>query len=234
MSSKRASKSTTWNIFLFFSFWLILVVECYALYKREYALYTYSRIWIAPILIARILTSEARRVNLYVLFFYFSSLLADAFVLFGNYNIAYIGLSFFSISYLTMGCYFNQINQNHHKSHIIMGVASALIITLNLLWIFAPELRAKVFYIQSAAHSFIIIFVIYSLVNLGKRLRGQRVFKLLSIAVALIALTNIIYAVDVLYAKRAYPLIDALVGFGNGAYLYVFTKGIFAHLKRVA
>ena len=232
MSSKRSSESSTWNMFLFFSFWLILAVECYALYKREYALYTYSRIWVAPIFIARVLTSEARRVNLYVLFFYFLSLLADALILFGNFNIAYIGLSFFSISYLTMGCYFNQINKYHHKSHIIMGVTSALIIFINLLWIFAPELRAKVFYIQTAVHSSILIFVIYSLLNLGKRLKGQSVFRLLLIATALIAITNITYALDILYTKRAYPLIDALVGFGNGAYLYMFTKGVFAHLKR--
>jgi hypothetical protein len=235
MPSPKAGKTTTWNMIIFFSFWIALIIECYALYEKDYPLYTYSRIWVTPILLIRLLTSDARKqIDFYILFFYFFTLIADALILFGNYNMAYVGLSLFSFSYLSLGCYFNQIKQNHNKNNYIIGIVSAALIAINLLWIIAPELRSKVYYLQSAVHFCVISFLIYTVLSLGKRLKVQSVNKLFYSTVAIIVATNIIYAIDVLHLKRAFPVVDAIVGLGNGIYLYVFTKGVFAHLKRVA
>ncbi len=232
MSLRQTTSNTPFNIFLFIAFWFVLTIECYGLYKKEYSLYTYSRMGVSPILIIRILTSEAKKANLYALFVFFFSLFADGFVIFGNSVIANLGLSLFSLSYLVMGCYFNQIKQNHNLNNVILGVFTAVLVMVNLLWTFAPELQSKVFYMQVLVHSCIILFITYSLVQVYNRLKGINVLKLFTYSVALIILTNLIYAIDVLFLKRAYPLIDAFVGLGNGLYLYFFTKAVFASIKR--
>jgi hypothetical protein len=48
--------------------------------------------------------------------------------------------------------------------------------------------------------------------------------KLYFFAVLLIIITNIIFGLDIIYFKRLHPSVDALVGLGNGLYLYLFTK----------
>ena len=228
---KLSRKNSNGDAFLFIAFWLAVIIECVALFKREYHIYAYSRIWIVPILLVRLFRSQAyQKVNIYVWFSFFFALLADLMTIFGNYSISYIGLSLFSASYLSIGCFFHQLKTNHNNSYLVFILAAVLLLIVNILWLYAPELHYYIFFAQVIIHFLIIAYTLYGALTLSKKL-SSKVIGLFLLVIFIIIVTNIVFGMDVVYFQRKHTMIDAFVGLGNAVYLFLFTRGILRYIK---
>ena len=217
---------------LFLGFWLVLLIECVGLYSRNYTVYTFSRVLIVPILLLRIfLSSFYKRVSIYIYFTLILSLTADFFTIFGNYSVGYVGLSLYTVSYLSLGCYFQQLGNNHNKSHLAFIIGALIQAALCLLWIFSPELRLKSFFLQVGFHCVVLVYLSFWILNNFNKVFG-RVSILIASTLLIVLLTNILYGLDLYYFQRKYGIIDALVGFGNGFYLFLITRGALKQVKK--
>ncbi len=224
-------KSSNEAAILFVAFWVAAIIECIALYKREYHYYAYSRIWIIPILLVRLFRSQAyKKVNIYIWLSLFFALAADVTTIFGNYSISYIGLSLFTVSYLSIGCFFQTLKTNHNNSHLVFIIASVLLIIVNVLWLYAPELHFHVFFAQSILHSLVIVYTLYGILILFNKV-NSKVSSLFFLVILIIIATNIIYGFDVLFFQRKHAIIDSVVGFGHAIYLFFFTRSILRYIK---
>ena len=227
---KKENQNEQMLLFLFF--WLALLVECVGLYSRNYTIYTFSRVLIIPILFLRIFLSPFyKRVSIYIYFTLMLSFTADLFTIFGNYSIAYIGLSLYTVSYLSLGCYFQQVRDNHNKSHIVYICGIVVQSSICLLWIYSPELRTKSFVLQVGYHCFMLVYMSFWIVNNFNKVLG-RVSTLFATTVLIVFATNILYGLDLYYFQRKYAIIDALVGLGNGIYLFLITRGALKQVKK--
>lgn len=230
--NKNENENENGQVVLFFLFWLAVLIECVALYKREYILYGFSRIFVVPILLTRVVLSQvARKVSVYAYLFLLFSLLSDLLTIFGSSSIVYVGLSLYTASYITIGCYFQQLKENHNNCHIIFIVTSVLLGAICFLWHYSPELRGKTFYIQIAFHCAVLVYVVYGTVKKYRKIEREIANVFVS-AVAIIVITNILYGLDVLYFQRKYAIVDALVGVGNGMYLFLITRGALKESER--
>ena len=232
MSPKKLnSKSSNEAAFLFLAFWVAVIIECIALFKREYHFYAYSRIWVIPILMIRLFRSQAfYKVNLFIWLSFLFALSADITTIFGNYSISYIGLSLYTASYLSIGCFFHQIKTNHNNSHLVFILVSVMMIIVNVLWLYAPELHFPVFFAQIIIHCLVIVYALFRLLSLSKKL-SSKINNLFLFVIIIIILTNLIYGMDVLYFQRKHAIIDSMVGLGNGVYLFLFTRSVLRYIK---
>ncbi|MFP5042613.1 hypothetical protein [Parasediminibacterium sp. JCM 36343] len=223
---KHKEKNTNTNALLFIAFWVSVITECVALYKKQYIVYSFSRVWVVPVLLTSILLSPVvKKVSFYSYAGLFCSLFADIFTIFGNDDIAYIGLSLYTASYLVFGCYFQQMKRNHNYSHIVFIVALLLLAAVNCLWLFVPNLRNETYYMQLALHSGILVFAVYTILDAKKRVNHPAI-GLFLIAVGFMVITNVLYGLDLLYFHRKYAIMDSLVGLGDGVYLFLATKAV--------
>ena len=233
MPQKRLRKKTNDNeaIFLFIAFWTSVIIECISLYKKEYSYYAYSRIWVVPVLLVRLFRSQVyKKVNIYIWLSFLFALSADITTIFGNYTISYIGLSLFTASYLSIGCFYHQLKTNHNKSHLVFILATVILLIVNILWLYAPELHHQVFYLQVIVHSLVLAYLLYSGLILNKKL-SVRITSLFLIVNLILILTNMIYGLDILYFHRNYAIVDSIVGLGNGVYLFLFTRSVIRYIK---
>jgi hypothetical protein len=220
------------NFFLFIAFWLSLFVECLALYKRYYHIYTAMRLCIIPILTVRILL-EGRKGKINV-FFYISlliSYIADLLTIFGNMNTSFVGVNLYTLSYIGMGCYYNSIKHYHNYSHWLFIILSVLVGIATFSWVYNEYFHSVLFWVQTSLHIGILLFMLLMVIKLRLKLKGIAV-NYLMLSSALVIITSIIYGLDVLYFKRRYAFVDAMVGLGNGLYLYVLTKGALGFMNK--
>ncbi len=230
--NKSTDRATRVDMALFIGFWLLQIVQFWALYKRHYSVYTFSRAFVVPWLIVRIIASPLRtKLGLYINLTILAALLADLFTIFGNENLAYVGLSFYTISYLAYGCHFQQLKVIHNSTAIFFLLFCLVIGAIAGLWIGAPDLREKVIYVQSAFHTLVILMMLYLMVAARHKLNPSAK-QFLGLASLGIIATNLIFALDVVYFQRTRPFVDALVGLGNGIYLFFLVKGALAGAKR--
>ena len=207
---------------LFVVFWVAVLVECIALYKRTYLLYGVARMFVVPVLLLRTFRSPAfRNVGFYFFLFLALSFIADAFTAYGNYTLGSIGLSLYTLSYICMGCWFQQL-KNKSNSNILFITAVLLLSLLNTLWKYAPELHKQTFPVLIGTHSLVLIYIIYSVVNM----RAKNNYSLFLFGVIAIVITNILYGIDILYYHQTLSWLDTLIGLGNGVYLFLLTKSV--------
>ena len=224
-------ENENWNAFLFIAFWLAVLVECVGLFIKNYYVYGFSRVLLTPILLLRVFWSpSAHRISIYVYLFLLTSFLADCLSIFGNEKIAYIGLSLFTVSYLSVGCYFLQLKDNHNNSHIIFTVTLLLNAINSTLWLYVPELHTEVFYSQVALHILVLLFMVYALLASHKRI-ATKTYYLFFLATLVIVLSNSIYAIDSHLLNWRFPIVESLVGLGNGFYLFMITRGALRNIK---
>ena len=229
----RTKRNANKNAILFIIFWLAVTVECVALFNRNYTVYGFSRIFLVPIILVRIFwLSNARKLSVYFYLFLLFSLLADSFTIFGNEKIATLGLSFFTISYLSIACYFLQLRDNHNKGHLIFLISAIVVASLCSLWLYSPEIHKQTFYSQIALHSLLLCFMVYSLLVSNPKIPAKP-FGLFLLASLFIVLGNILYAVDALYLNWRYAVIESIIGLCNGFYLFLLTKGALGSIKKI-
>ena len=229
--AKTKRENTNTNAVLFVSFWFFLLVECAALFTRHYTIYTIARVLVIPILLTRVLWSANRyKMNVYFYLCLLLSFVADLFTLFGNQNISYIGLSLYSVSYLAMASYFQEIKYRNTFNHIIFLITSTIIGVLVFLWLFVSELHKQIFYIQIALHCIILFYACFSFYVIRKEKKNFSV-NLFMLSLSFVLFSNLVFALDILYFHRRLSIMDSLVGLGNGLYLYLFTKGTLNEAK---
>ncbi len=207
---------------LFVVFWGAVLVESIALYKRVYLLYGVARMLVVPVLLVRTFRSPAfRNIGLYFFLFLALSFIADTFTIFGNYSLGSIGLSLYTLSYICMACWFQQL-KNNSNSNILFVTAVLLLSLLNTLWKYAPEIHKQTYPVLIGTHSLVLIYIIYSVANM----RAKNNYYLFLFGVIAIIITNILYGIDILYYHQTLSWLDAFVGLGNGVYLFLITKSI--------
>ena len=227
--SGNNKENTNWNAFLFIAFWVAVLIECVGLFNRNYIVFGFSRIFLAPILLIRVIWSPvARRVSIYVYLFLLFSMVADFMTIFGN---QYIGLNLFTIIFLSLGCYFQQIKDNHNNSHLVFILTTVFVAIGCIIWLFAPELQHKVFYAQVTLHVGVILNLAYWLFSVRHK-KDLKVFGTFLFAVLVIIVTNSVYALDALYLHWRYSFEESLVGLGNGMYLFLITRAALKYVKR--
>jgi uncharacterized membrane protein YhhN len=229
---RNTNKNTNEQVLLFIAFWVAVIIECVSLYEKSYFIYAISRMFVAPVLLIRTFWSPSfRKISLYFYLFLVFSILADLFTTFGNYTFAYIGQSIYTTGFLCLGCYFRQLKSNHNISHLVLIVGAVLFAVINLLWLRSPELHNTIYYIQIAAHTSVLIYLAYETfevtLNTSKKISASFV-----LGVVIILLTNMIYGLDILCFLRRYSIVDALVGLGNGAYLFIITRNVLLDIKK--
>lgn len=207
---------------LFVVFWGAVLVESIALYKRVYLVYGVARMLVVPVLLVRTFRSPAfRNIGLYFFLFLALSFIADTFTIFGNYSLGSIGLSCYTLSYLCMGCWFQQL-KNNSFGNILFITTVLLISLLNTLWKYAPELHKETFPIWMVTHSLVLVYALYGAANV----RAKNNYSLFLWGTIAIVVTNILYGIDILYYHQTLSWLDAFVGLGNGVYLFLITKSI--------
>ena len=223
---QKNEKNSNWNAFLFISFWLAVAVEFVGLFIKNYYIYGFARVLLVPILLLRVLWSPiAQRVSVYVYLFLIFSMLADLLSIFGNEKIAYIGLNLFTVSYLSICSYFNRLNNNYKSTAlIIFFIILILIVGTSALRLNATELSQQTFYLQLALHTLVLVVMTYSLVASQKKISSKS-FGLFFLAVIIIIITNALFAIDNHFLNWRYPIVESLIGLGNGCYLFMITRG---------
>ena len=227
-------ENTNWNALFFITFWAAVILECVALYKRQYTIYGFSRAVVAPILLVRLITSiSGHKVNRYIYLFLLFSILADLLTIFGTPKIEYIGLNLYTVGYLSLACFFLQLKNNYLSASLITFLVSLIIVvTTTIIWLFAPELHKEVFYIKITIHTLILILLGYSFISASFKLKSI-VYRNLLLSVILIVITNILFGIDVFIANYKYSIIESLIGLGNGVYLFLITRGALKQVKKV-
>ena len=207
---------------LFLFFWGAVLVESIALYKRTYLVYGIARMFVVPVLLLRIFRSPGYRdIGMYFFFFLALSFFADALTAFGNYSLASIGLSLYSLGYLCLGCWFQHLKNNHY-SNLIFITTLLLLAMLHTLWMYAPELHRQSLIALVGVHCLSILYAVYGALSIY----GKNNPSLFLSGVAAIVFTNLLYGIDMLHYHQTHSWLDALVGFGNGMYLFLLTKGV--------
>ena len=232
--SKQREENVNLNALLFITFWVAVIIECVSLYKRKYAYYGFSRAVIAPILLVRLITSTSGyKISRYIYLFLLFSILADLLTIFGTAEIEYVGLNFYTISYLCFACFFLSLKYNYHSISIIAFFLSGIIVTITtLIGLFAPELHKQVFYVQMVFHPVILILLGYALLaNKNKFL--SIVFGNFFLSVLVIIMTNLLFGLDVFFFHYKYSIIETIIGLGNGFYLFLITRGALKQVKKV-
>jgi len=229
---RRIKDDSSEQALLFIIFWLSVLVESIALYKREYIAYGISRMFVVPVLLLRSLRSPAlNNIGLNFYLFLGLSFLADAFTSFGNYMLACIGHSLYTLGYLSLACWFLLLKKNNITGNIIFITTVLLLSIINSLWIYAPELHKQTLSVLISFHCIILLFTLNCTIRVSNKI-GKSSSLLFLFGVLAIIFTNLLYGVDVLYLRQSHSWIDALVGIGNGLYLFVLTKGILQFAER--
>jgi len=207
---------------LFIVFWGAVLVESIALYKHAYLVYGVARMLVVPILLVRTFRSPAfRSIGIYFFLFLALSFIADAFTTFGNYSLGSIGLSCYTLSYICMGCWFQQLKNNSH-SNLLFITTVLLISLLQTLWKYAPELHKQTFPILIGTHCLVLLYTLYG----ATTVRAKNNYSLFLWGTIAMVLTNIVYGIDMLYYHQSQSWLDAFVGLGNGVYLFMLTKSV--------
>jgi uncharacterized membrane protein YhhN len=211
-----------------------VIIECVALYERQYVVYGFSRVVVAPILLVRLITSiSGHKVNRYIYLFLLVSIVADLLTIFGMPKIEYIGLNLFTVSYLSLTCFFLQLKNNYHSTSLITFLVSfTIVVSTTIIWLFVPELHKKVFYIQVTIHTLALILLGYSFISASSKLKSV-VYKNLLLSVILIIITNILFGIDVFIFHYKHSIVESLIGLGNGTYLFFITRGVLKQVKKV-
>ena len=230
---ENKKENSNWNVFLFIVYWLALIVECVGLYKRNYYVYGFSRILLTPILLVRVFWSPAAwKLSLYIYIFLLCSLLADLFSIFGNETIAYLGLNLFTVSYLLLGCYFTRLKSNYKSNALIIFFLALVSIGASCaLWLYVPQINAQVFFVQTASHCLVLLFMVYALFIAYQKIVTKS-FSVFLLAVLFILLANALYALDARYFHWQYPVVESLIGLGNGVYLFMVVRGALNNVKK--
>jgi hypothetical protein len=220
------------QVILFLLFWLALLVECVALYKRHYTLYGFSRMLLVPILLSRSLLSQsAGKISLYFYLFLLFSLSADVLTIFGNERVAYVGLNLFTVGYLSVGCYFQQLRDNHNNSHLVFIITAIFIASATVLWLYAPEIHKQTFYLQMGLHSLVLLFMVYALLKLHQK-SSYKYFSAFDFSAVFIISANVLYGLDALYIHWRYSIVESLIGSLNGLYLFTLTRAAIREIKK--
>ena len=232
--SSESKESTNWNALLFIIYWGAVVIECVALLNKKYTYYGFSRAILVPILLVRIITSGlGHKVNRYVSLFFFISMLADLFTIFGTPNIGYIGLNLYTVSYLSLVSFFLQLKDSYHSSSLLVFLITLITIaSISALWLDAPELHQQIFYIHVAIHSLTMVLIVYSFLSVQSKLMPRSTDNFF-VSLLFIIVTNLLYALDVFYFKFKHASIESLIGLGNGIYLFQITRGALNQIKKM-
>ncbi len=229
---RRKKDGSNEQALLFIVFWASVLVEGIALYKREYLLYGIARMFVVPVLLLRSLRSPAfRNIGLYFYIFLGLSFLADAFTAFGNYTMACIGHSFYTLGYLCLGCWLLLLKKESNLGNIIFITTILLLLIINSIWIYAPELHKQILSVLIALHCITLLLTLFFATSVVKKVGKNSYFNLLS-GILIIIFTNLLYGVDILHFHQSRSWIDALVGLGDGAYLFLLTKSALLLAKR--
>jgi len=229
--SKKKNENTNLNAFLFILFWLGVLVEVVALSMKHYQIYGFARVSLIPILLIRVfLSPSARKVNVYIYLFWLFSLAAYALTIFASNTIANLGLEGFTISYLSLWCYFLRLRNNHNYSHIVFIVMTVLIASTGVLWVYAPELHQPTFYVVSILHFLVLMVMSYSLLSIRRKI-PLLPFNAYLLGTIAIFLSNALYATDALLLHFRFSIVESLIGLGNGLYLFLITRGTLKLVK---
>lgn len=216
---------------LFLTFFIALLIQCIALYKQHFHLYGIVRVIIIPILIIRIIV-EVLKVDYKPHFLLIAGLIisyiADIFTFVNIGNLSVIGINIYTISYIAFACFIFQSNSFFGFTYTIFFSLSVLVgIGITCLLLF-PKLENTFFYIQLAIHILILCFLVFTAIDIRKRMKSKAQANMLLAAVVVIVITNITYGIDILH-RRIW--LDALVGFGNGIYLFLIVRTALKGLK---
>jgi len=217
--------------FLFLSFFVALLVQCIALYKQYFHLYGIVRVILIPILIIRIIVEVVKagfKPHFLLIAGLIISYIADIFTFVNVGNLSLIGINLYTVSYIAFACFIFQSNSFFGFTYTIFFSLSVLVgIGVTCLLLF-PKLEKSFFYIQLGIHLLILSFLVFTAIDIRKRIKSKAQANLLLAAVVVIVLTNITYGIDILH-RRIW--LDALVGFGNGIYLFLLVRTALRGLK---
>jgi hypothetical protein len=96
-------------------------------------MYGIARMFVVPIILIRTFKSQASlNIGFYFYTFLGLSFLADTFTTFGNYTIACIGYSIYTLSYLSIRCWFQKLTRPSNTVNIIFVTTLLILILTNI------------------------------------------------------------------------------------------------------
>jgi len=237
MPPRKRKKNEKEQLLLFVFFWLAVISVTIGLYTRTYLMYSIARVFVAPILLLRLVRfSFFKKVSLFIYISFFFTILADLFTLYGSYPIAHIGLSFYTINYLSISCYLHHLyvkknGNNVNRLYILLVI---IVVLLDILWLKASHLRYPINIAQVMLHALSIIYLSVGAFTVKNKSYSKKDSTLFPIVAVVIIFTNIVYLIDVLYCHRKYAILDSIVGFGNGLYLFLLTRSVLRMTRNIA
>lgn len=217
-------------------FWIALVGECYALYTKNYNLRFVTRTVMVPFLFLRIFNKD---VFFSMHFFVYMSLLltwfGDILNLIADFKIQYLASTAYTMSYLVFGVVF--YNFKAKKKMFVNYIFYACFAVLGVIVFFIfyfPTLSDTLNNVHLAIHGIVLLFALFWAFTIRKDI-GTIGFKYFLPCIILMIIANAIYYVDYNminklgtehYDVKRNTIIDVIVAFIYGLYMFTFTQGI--------
>ena len=193
------------NIFLQVGYGLLLIIECIAMYLGRIHYYDAARLLTSAIFI--LLTYEGDKTEVKNLYLYTTIafvIFADILTMFCNGFLFYVGLSLFTVSYLSIAAilYRNRrIRERKNIPPVLLILAIFLILLLILLY-FVPDIRETIFWTHTVIHTIVLGIIMVWAIKVNRGWNGK---KPIYIYIALlIVFANICYFTDIILLNSQY------------------------------
>ena len=217
-------------------FWIALIGECYALYTKNYNLRFVTRTVMVPFLFLRIFNKD---VFFSMHFFVYMSLLltwfGDILNLIADFKIQYLASTAYTLSYLVFGVvFYNFKNKKKMFVNYIFYACFAVLGVIVFFIFYFPTMSDSLNNVHLAIHGIVLLFALFWAITIRKDI-GSIGFKYFLPCIILMIITNALYYVDYnminklgteQYDVKRNTIIDVVVAFIYGLYIFTFTQGI--------
>lgn len=215
------------NIFLQVGYGLLLISECITMYLGRIHYYDVARLLTSVIFI--LLTYEGDKTEVKNLYLYTTIafvIIADILTMFCNGFLFYIGLSIFTVSYLSIASILYRNRRIRERKNIppVLSILAIFLILLLILFYFVPDIRETILWTHTVIHTIVLGIILVWAIKVNRGWNGK---KPLYIYVALlIVLANICYFTDIILLNSQYILMRIFVISFHGTYLFLLSTSI--------